>query len=344
MTSRNHSSESVGECPACGTQKVSRKPVTAGYPLAHCTRCASAYLDPRPAGAALDELYPNDYHAYMAPPMITLYERDDARARVWYALRRGVLRRHYGYTALSGSTLLAETAGRLPRVRRLATYLYDVELHPWVAGGRLLDVGCGAGRYLQLMRALGWNVIGVDTSSEAIRVARDVVGLEAHVGDVRDLGLLEASFDAVTLAHTLEHVPEPVDALRELRRVTRRGGRLAIVVPNVRSLGARCFGVDWIGWDHPRHLTNFTAEGLGAVLERAGWRPESICSTSRAAHLFMRASTAVRAGAEVQQAIRTNERPPLSARTSIVALTQAERLLCAARRPVGEELLAVARA
>jgi SAM-dependent methyltransferase len=316
--------------------------VTGGYALTPCTHCASVYLDPRPAGAALDELYPDDYYAYAAPPPIALYGRDDALARAWYALRRGVLLRRYGYTALSGSTLLAETAGRLPRVRRLATYLYDVELHPWVAGGRLLEVGCGAGRYLQLMRALGWSVVGVDTSPEAIRVARDVVGLEAHVGDVRDLGLDDASFDAVTLAHTLEHVPEPVEALRELRRVTRPGGRLAIVVPNVKSLGATRFGADWIGWDYPRHLTNFSAAGLGAVLERAGWKPQSICSTSRAAHLFMRASAAVRAGAERQQAIGTNARPPLRARTRINALTQAERLLCAARRPVGEELLAVA--
>jgi 2-polyprenyl-3-methyl-5-hydroxy-6-metoxy-1,4-benzoquinol methylase len=87
-------------------------------------------------------------------------------------------------------------------------------LHPYVEGGSLLEVGCGSGRYLDLMRALGWKrVVGVDFSAKAVEQAKDTLGLEVYCGELRDVVLEPESFDAVSLSHTLEHVPDPIDFL-----------------------------------------------------------------------------------------------------------------------------------
>ncbi len=228
-------------------------------------------------------------------------------------------------------------------MRRLATYLYDVEMHPWVDGGKLLDVGCGSGRYLQLMRALGWEITGVEYSEHAVRVAREAVGPEVHRGDVRDVAFSPDSFDAITLNHVLEHLADPGDALAELRRIASPGARLAIVVPNKQGLGARWFGRDWVGWD-PRHFTYFSPDGLRIALERAGWCVEQVTTSSRGAHLFLAASAIVREGNDVQFAIdraREDSLPGLE-RRKVRGLVMAERVARLLRRPVGEELFAVA--
>ena len=88
--------------------------------------------------------------------------------------------------------------------------------------GRLLDVGCAAGYFLDEARRSGWDVAGVDVSEWARRQARDLFGLEV-------LGSLEAAaehrpggFDAVTLFQVLEHMPDPRSALQLVRRTSNR--------------------------------------------------------------------------------------------------------------------------
>src|SRR4051794_41018242 len=213
----------VGRCPACGSPRRSFAfwswdwiyRVAGSFALHRCDGCASVYPDPRPDAWSLPFYYPEaDYYAYAEPVRHRLFARTDVRARTWYALRRGVLSRDYGYRDLGGSALLAATVGQLPPIRGVAAFSLGPLLHPLVPGGALLDIGCGSGSYLDLMRALGWSrVVGVDTSPAAVRQARDVLALEAHVADVREVHLSEASFDAVTMSHTLEHVDDPAEVL-----------------------------------------------------------------------------------------------------------------------------------
>ena len=303
------------------------------------------FLDPRPDGSSLASYYPeDDYYAYAEPVRHRLFSRTDAKARGWYALRRGVLSRHYGYFGLGGSALLAATVGRLPPVRGMATFSLGPLLHPLVPGGALLDVGCGSGGYLDLMRALGWRrVVGVDTSPAAIRQARDVLGLEAHVGDVREVQLPEGSFDAVSMSHTLEHVDDPAAVLAELRRITRPGGRIAIEVPNVLSLCSHLLGSHWVGVDTPRHLVNFSPRGLETAVGRAGLRLESLRTSAEGARGVALFSWSRARGDD--HAIYTDAAYRFGAgrRALAIGLAGLERALCAARIDAGEEIWAVAR-
>ena len=343
----------VGRCPACGSRSRSFAfwswdwiyRVPGSFALHRCNGCASVYPDPRPDASSLASYYPEaDYYAYAEPVRHRLFARTDVTARTWYALRRGVLDWDYGYRDLRGSALLAATVGRLPLVRGAAAFSLGPLLHPLVPGGALVDLGCGSGRYLDLMRALGWcRVVGVDTSPAAVRQARDVLGLEAHLGDVRDLRLPEGSFDAVTMSHMLEHVDDPAEVLAEARRITRRGGRIAIEVPNVRSLSSRLLGSHWVGLETPRHLVNFSPRGLRTAVERAGLRLESLQTSAQGARGVALFSWSRARGDD--HAIYTDAAHRFGAgrRALATGLAGLEHALCAARVDAGEKLWAVAR-
>nr|WP_225753784.1 methyltransferase domain-containing protein [Actinotalea sp. Marseille-Q4924] len=103
-------------------------------------------------------------------------------------------------------------------------------------GQRVLDVGCGPGSItVDLARAVSpGEVVGVDRARAAVDLTRDAAGaadlpnLSAEVADVLDLPFDDASFDVVHAHQVLQHVPDPVAALREMRRVTRPGGVVAV--------------------------------------------------------------------------------------------------------------------
>jgi SAM-dependent methyltransferase len=96
-------------------------------------------------------------------------------------------------------------------------------------GRRLLDVGGGTGNYAVALRDEGWEPVVADSSRDMLSRAR-AKGLETVEADAQELPFADASFDAVMCVSMLHHVPDWPRALREQRRVLRRGGRLALMV------------------------------------------------------------------------------------------------------------------
>src|SRR4051794_25080660 len=254
-TEQRPATVTIGRCPACGSPQRGEMfvspdwihPVPGEFPEQRCLGCDAVYPDPQPTDASLGLYYPaGDYYAYSAASRHTLFARPGRLAWTWYQIVRGILSRGYGYP-VGGWGPAAAVLRRVPPIAARATHELGILLHPWQAQGTLLDVGCGAGRYLDLMRALGWSrVVGVDISAEAIAKARSL-GLEAYAGDLQEIGFPDNTFDAISASHTLEHVRDPLALLREIARVAKPGARVAIVVPNVRSLGSRIFRRHWVG-------------------------------------------------------------------------------------------------
>ena len=147
--------------------------------------------------------------------------------------------------------------------------------------GRLLDVGCGNGIFLATMKELGWEVAGVEPDRQAARVAREQFGLNVHVGTLEEAGFADGTFDAITMSHVVEHLADPISALRECWRVLRKGGRLVVTTPNIESLGHRLYGKAWIGLDPPRHLFLFSPPTLRTCIERSGLQVLELRTTAR---------------------------------------------------------------
>lgn len=150
---------------------------------------------------------------------------------------------------------------------RLDRYLPDLESSPPV-----LDLGCGRGELLLMLREAGVEATGVEGDSALAGAARRR-GLEVIEGDVLEVlrGLENDAWGAVTAIHLLEHLASPVLAalLGEIRRVLRPGGVLIVECPNPHSLrvGGALF------WQDPTHLRPLLPETLELFLRAAGLPP-----------------------------------------------------------------------
>ena len=147
--------------------------------------------------------------------------------------------------------------------------------------GRLLDVGCAAGFFLDEARRSGWDVAGVDVSEWARRQAGDRFGLEV-------LDSLEAaaehwrgSFDTVTLFQVLEHMPDPRSALQLVRTQLKPGGLLVIETWDRMSLVARLSGRYWQQISPPSVIHLFSRSSLDRLLKSEGFTIQSVRRTAK---------------------------------------------------------------
>jgi SAM-dependent methyltransferase len=200
-----------------------------------CRGCGLIYLNPRPADDELPRIYPDDYHAFVFKP------------------------EEYG---------LVYRVRRRLEARRVLSWCRGLP-----ADARILDVGCGDGFHLRLLKEYGqagWRLEGVDTDRRAVEAARNS-GLKVHEGQLEQLRLPDGAYDLVLLVMTIEHAGDPGGLLASIRHVLRPGGRVVIVTDNAASLDAWLFrGRHWGGYHFPRHWTLFNSATLRRLAEQAG--------------------------------------------------------------------------
>lgn len=228
--------------------------------------CQLVWLDPMPAQEDLWIAY-RRYYTHDSPGEDA--SRSFIRA-VYEGLRENYIRDRFGYEGGARSgwlRLLTYLLVFTPYIRQ--DTIGQVRQLRFVRGGRLLDIGCGSGDWLRLMKARGWCVEGVDLDEAAVANANSR-GLSVQCGTVHDLNCPDAHFDAVTLNQVIEHVPDPVAVLAECRRILKPGGHLILYTPNSRSLGHRVFGRHWRGLEPPRHLHLFGPRSMARAFSSAG--------------------------------------------------------------------------
>jgi 2-polyprenyl-3-methyl-5-hydroxy-6-metoxy-1,4-benzoquinol methylase len=142
--------------------------------------------------------------------------------------------------------------------------------------GRLLDVGCGAGFFLEAARTRGYQVAGVDLSPVPAEYARQQYGLDVTIGSLYDYPESDESFDAVTIFQTIEHDPDIPALCGRLYRLLRPGGLLMVTTPAADGFVARVMSRRWFGYRNVEHVSFFTRESLRYALEHAGFQIESL--------------------------------------------------------------------
>jgi SAM-dependent methyltransferase len=129
---------------------------------------------------------------------------------------------------------------------------------------KVLDVGCGTGTFLKKCKDQGLKITGVEPSPKARAIAIKVT--EANI--LPDLHAVSGTFDAITLWHVLEHIPDMDQQINTLVNLLKPSGILLIAVPNHESPDAKKYKSVWAGYDVPRHVWHFSQRSIGKLFER----------------------------------------------------------------------------
>ena len=155
---------------------------------------------------------------------------------------------------------------------RVATFSESLDAHRGASrpSGRLLDVGCHVGTFIELAEQAGYDVEGVEPSRWAAKRAEERVRGTVRLGVVEDAPLPEGAYDVVTMWDVIEHLPDPASTLRAVHSALRPGGVFAVTTMDVEALFPRVAGRCW-PWYMQMHLVYFSRRTLGELLRRCGF-------------------------------------------------------------------------
>ncbi len=206
------------------------------FTAVQCRSCDLVYLNPRPMVAEFEKIYPSNYHAF-----------DFTEAKF---------------------SFVHKVRSRL-EAKRLLEFCKDLP-----PDAKILDVGCGDGFHLNLLKKYGeksWILEGIDLDERATKMA-EKTGLKVHLGTVEELNLPESSYDLAFMIQTIEHVEKPETVLSAVRKLLKPSGKLIIVTDNTESLDFRIFKKSyWGGYHFPRHWNLFNRKSLTKLAKKCGF-------------------------------------------------------------------------
>jgi len=251
----------VRPCPLCAGEEARVIYQLSGRAVLRCPRCRLLYSS-RPTSTDESRSF-YESEEFWAGPLVRGWSADfDERSPEVQLFRRAL------------RALTRARPGRAP-----VSHGERVREYP----GRILDLGCSSGLFLELARREGWQAQGVELSERAAQAAKENFGLDVFCGTLAEARFPDASFDAVTLWDVIEHFDNPRADLVEVARVTRLGGILVISTPNCASLfhavghlihrlsfGRACGLLQLLYPD--KHNTYFSPPTLAAMLREVGFR------------------------------------------------------------------------
>ncbi|ADB16198.1 Methyltransferase type 11 [Pirellula staleyi DSM 6068] len=210
-----------------------------------CRQCGHGQLSPIPSADELREFYEASYFEASSSGGYANYVADEPLHRL-------------------------NSGGRLKRLARAG-----------VSGGKLLDIGCAAGFFLDEARKAGFSVVGQDVSRWARHFARDTLGLEVVSSVDEILPAQRASFRCVTLFQLLEHDPDPRALLHKVHALLQPGGVLVVETWRRDSLIARLFGRYWQQLSPPSVIHLFSQKSALALAAETGFTDIKLQSSSK---------------------------------------------------------------
>lgn len=236
----------VPQCSVCGNNLS--KQYTSGFDyeiktcrnlwrFVQCCKCTHVWLHPRPAINTLPLIYPRTYYAYN-------YEKAISRLAIW---------------------------GKHKLDQKKFNFIFKYQTHQPKS---YLDIGCGNGRFLELLDKHGLSreqIFGLELEEGVVTNLRKN-GYQVFNERIEEAtSIPESSMDLITMFHVIEHLEDPILALQKIAAWLSPNGLFALETPNLHSLDARIFKNQyWGGYHFPRHWHLFSPTTIEQALEKAG--------------------------------------------------------------------------
>ncbi len=225
-------------CPICGGNTSKKEFDCEDYTVSHekfsivaCTTCGFKYTNPRPDKDEIGRYYESpDYISHSNS-------------------KKGIINKVYQWV-------------------RNYSLKQKVELiNKHSTKGRLLDIGCGTGEFLNTATKDNWMVLGIEPSEKAR--SQGISNYNLNVLPEEGIVTLQPEyFDVITMWHVLEHVHTLNERVTEIYNLLKPGGKAIIAVPNCISHDAINYGNNWAAYDVPRHLYHFTPITIKALFRK----------------------------------------------------------------------------
>jgi 2-polyprenyl-3-methyl-5-hydroxy-6-metoxy-1,4-benzoquinol methylase len=219
-------------CPVCGGANLKSIWVVNGYSIAKCRTCSLVFVQNQ---VTTEELNAHYSSAVDDAHEDHVYEEANAECLNYYYLKLGNLIR-----------------SRFPQP------------------GKLLDVGCSRGWFLDVMR--NWECHGNEIVTSDALAAREHHGDRIVMGAFEDYPMRENYFDVITMQDVFDHMRDPMQALEKCYRMLRPGGLIVIKVHNISCLYAKVTGRNFYAVIPPSHLFYYNASTLDRALSKSGFQ------------------------------------------------------------------------
>ncbi len=143
-------------------------------------------------------------------------------------------------------------------------------LKTYLSQGKLLEIGCGHGFFLEAARNSPFETLGIDISAYAVEYAQKQ-RLPARLVDLEKAHFPPQSFDAVVAFQLIEHIPNPLKFMREVNRILKPSGVVLLATPNEGGYLRKIMGRHWLSYRHAEHLFFFSPKTLGELLSKSGF-------------------------------------------------------------------------
>lgn len=230
----------IEKCPLCGSPDLKKvfdvvDHFSSGesFPVCDCRSCGFRFTNNFPSEDLIGKYYDS-------PDYISHSDSDKGIANKLYHLTRR-------YMLAEKAKLVSCYAGGEP--------------------GRLLDVGCGTGYFLQTAKEKGFTVTGIEKNERARMHAITRFGLDVK-DDKSFFDIADGSFNVVTLWHVLEHLEHLNESIKKVRDILTPDGIAVMALPNHQGYDARFYQTSWAAYDVPRHLWHFSANAIEKMLNK----------------------------------------------------------------------------
>lgn len=203
------------------------------FQLRECIKCETAFLNPRPTLGQLNKAYSDDYYGE-------------------------------GETKFNPFVEKVIDFFRQRNAKRMAK-LFGKK-------GSVLDIGCGNGNFLYNLGKQGeFELHGLELPGRSADRASKINQIKLTLGELNVDSFEMNSFDAITLIHVFEHLPNPKEVLEIINKILKPNGVLVIEFPNIDSWQSNCFKNHWFHIDPPRHLNFFKPTKFIEELKQFGF-------------------------------------------------------------------------
>lgn len=224
-------------CNSCNANNYKIIHKGGSYNVVTCSECGLYYLNPRPNSKSIKSFYQKEYY------------------------HGGLNSTGYSNYSILQTDLELEAKKRLTVIKQ------------YVNKGKLIDIGCGYGHFLNEAKQAGFQVMGLDISEEAIKQLKLRYGIPGQTGEVKKGFLAKSRFEVITAWDVVEHLPNPKISFKAIASIQKTNGYLFLTTPSVDSIDAKLLGKYWYGFKRiPEHLYFFSEKQMSLYLEQLGYK------------------------------------------------------------------------